>query len=149
MPYFVFQGQLRATFTGVLKKTDDDYTDHRRDGLMAEQQQRTMSLVLGSFEYPPSYVDEALFTSGGEARAVPLDQAYAPASTEVSYFTMTASFAHALVLDRLRTAAESVAQSALDSRQYDHLEFHYSGFVDPARFLGGRADPCRTGRRLL
>ena len=88
LPFYVFQCQLHGTFTGV-----HEYSNKREQKIFARRgikievggmgvgDARTMAVYAG-FEYPASYVEDALLTDGRSvASPLPLDAADAPPST--------------------------------------------------------------------
>eukprot|EP00945_MAST-04E_sp_MAST-4E-sp1_P008727 g8727.t1 len=132
--------------------------------------------VYAGFEYPASYVEDALLTDGRSvASPLPLDAADAPPSTRPldddaalvqsciakarsavferthrSAFAMLPSFAYELVRQRLNTVVDVAIRKAWDARRYDHLEFYSQWVLGPLRdhpkWLQSIRVPAKTGR---
>ena len=155
VPFYVFSGRLRGSFTGVLTYTRTErYTNH--NGKAASRVQRDeftregipfltavgadtaeQAAIYAGFDYRAAFVERALHGGISEAvlaTAVPLTQAEAPASTGVGAFAMRPSFAFAKVQERLTSLARAEAEATLRSAAANRLEYHKVGHH---RLFGG------------
>lgn len=167
VPFYVFEGQLRGSFTGVLEyKRREDYMD--RDGKTRTRTLRdhyarpgiplsgrpvgadcaVATAIYAGFDFRARFVDAALHGGISEAvlsRAVPVNMAHSPPFTGVGAFMMKPSFALAKAHERLRDEAAADATKALHSGAADQLEFRLvsGGGGLSGIFSGSIACPAR------
>lgn len=138
LPFYVFEGRLTGSFTGVLsyrrtvrttdtagkshsRRVTDYYERHdipfRRPAPMGADEAKAMGVYAG-FDFRSEYVEGALLEGLDEAalsRAVPLTAADAPLGAGVEAFAMKPSYAAARVHERLRRDATEEARHTLRS----------------------------------